>query len=118
MHRIAGIIEAEHGADGVRAFNVQPGLIATERIAADMGEFGISGGAPTDVVGAVVAHLLEHPHEYPAGRTVEAQAVCHRLGLVPDWEGPVPNTDSPIRFDLSGAEAQRLAEEVDATTPS
>ena len=36
MHRIAGFLAVEHGHDGIRAYNVQPNLIATERIAADM----------------------------------------------------------------------------------
>jgi NAD(P)-dependent dehydrogenase (short-subunit alcohol dehydrogenase family) len=108
LHRIAGFLLAEHGADGVRAYNVQPGFVATERMAADMGEFGFVGGAPPDVVGAVVAWLVEHPAEAPEdGRTVEAQHWCHRLGLVPEWPGPTAATAS-VRHDLSGARAAEL----------
>ena len=115
MHRIAGFVNAEHAADGVRAYNVQPGFIATERMAADMGEFGFVGGSPPDVVGAVVAWLVEHPDEAPAdGRTVEAQHWCHRLGLLPGWSGPTAGTGTSVRYDLSGAQAQRLEEELRA----
>ena len=59
MHRIAGFLAVEHGHEGIRAYNVQPNLIATERIAADMGEFGVVGGAPADVDGR--SHRLAAP---------------------------------------------------------
>src|SRR5712691_4544401 len=39
FHRIAGILAVELGDRGVRAWNVQPGFIATERIAMDMAQF-------------------------------------------------------------------------------
>jgi NAD(P)-dependent dehydrogenase (short-subunit alcohol dehydrogenase family) len=118
MQRIAGFLMAEHGADGIRAYNVQPNLIATERIAADMGEFGIVGGAPADVMGAVITWMLEHPDDVPGdGRTIEAQYVCHQLGLLPEWEGPEPN-DAPIRYDISGAEALRIEDEIRAAAGS
>jgi NAD(P)-dependent dehydrogenase (short-subunit alcohol dehydrogenase family) len=114
MHRIAGFLNAEHGPDGIRAYNVQPNLIATERIAADMGDFGFTGGAPPDVVGAVIAHLLQHPADFPAdGRTVEAQELCHQLRLLPDWPGPTPN-EARLRYDLSGAEAVRIENDIRA----
>jgi NAD(P)-dependent dehydrogenase (short-subunit alcohol dehydrogenase family) len=113
MHRIAGFIVAEHGHQGIRAYNVQPNLIATERIAADMGEFGVVGGAPADVMGAVVKWLVENPDAVRNGSNVEAQYVCHDLGLLPGWPGPEPN-DAPIRYDPSGAEALRLENEVPA----
>jgi len=111
MHRIAGFLAVEHGADGIRAYNVQPNLIATERIAADMGEFGVVGGAPADVVGAVINWMLEHPDALRNGTNVEAQPVCHALGLLPEWDGPTPN-EAPIQYDLSGSEALRLENEI------
>ena len=114
MQRIAGFLTAEHGHQGIRAYNVQPNLIATERIASDMGEFGIVGGAPPDVVGAVVAWLVDHPDDAPPdGQTIEAQELCHQLGLLPDWEGPSPN-EAPIRYDLAGAESVRIENEIRA----
>lgn len=113
MHRIAGILAVEHGNDGVRAYNVQPGLIATERIAADMGSFGFAGGAPPAVVGAVVAWLLANPDAVRNGATIEAQPHCHELGLLPDWPGPVPNA-AAIAYDLAAYEAMRLEDEVRA----
>jgi NAD(P)-dependent dehydrogenase (short-subunit alcohol dehydrogenase family) len=62
FHRVAGLLATELEGTGVRCYNVQPNLIATERIAADMAEFGIANvGAPADVVGAVVAWLVTDP---------------------------------------------------------
>lgn len=93
IHRVAGIFDLEMADRGVRSYNVQPGFIATERMAQDMGQFGwqASAGAPPDVVGAVVAWLVTNPDEAEAhfssqdGRCFEAQDVCRELGLLPGW---------------------------------
>jgi NAD(P)-dependent dehydrogenase (short-subunit alcohol dehydrogenase family) len=88
FHRVAGVLAVELGTDGIRAYNVQPGFIATERMAQDMGDFGFdaSRGAPPDVVGAVVSWLVTDPAAAePNGRNVEAQDVCRELGLLPGW---------------------------------
>lgn len=90
MQRIAGILALELGSQGIRAYSVQPGFIATERIAQDMGRFGFdaSAGAPPDVVGAVVVWLVTDPAAAdPNGRTVQAQQVCRDLNLLPGWPG-------------------------------
>jgi hypothetical protein len=118
MHRIAGFLNAELGDQGIRAYNVQPNLIATERIAADMGEFGIVGGAPADVMGAVCKWIVERPDEVPGnGVTIEAQYECWKRNLLPEWEGPEPNL-SEIRYDLAGAEAVRIEDEIRAAFPA
>jgi NAD(P)-dependent dehydrogenase (short-subunit alcohol dehydrogenase family) len=93
MHRIAGVLQLELSDSGIRAYNVQPGFIATERMAQDMGAFGFdsSAGAPPDVVGAVVAWIVTKPEDAeqnlsdPNGRCFEAQDVCRDLGLLPGW---------------------------------
>jgi NAD(P)-dependent dehydrogenase (short-subunit alcohol dehydrogenase family) len=105
LHRVAGILHLELGDRGIRAYNVQPGFIATERMAQDMGGYGFdaSRAAPPDVVGAVVAWLVTSPSAaedvmndkaYPPpmrstkdGRNIEAQEVCRNLGLLPGWPG-------------------------------
>ena len=103
MQRIAGFLTAEHARDGVRAYNVQPNLIATERIAADMGDFGFVGGAPPEVIGAVVKWLVEHPDEAPTdGRTVGPKrcvisSVCSRVGMVHCPTRPRSATTSQAR---------------------
>jgi NAD(P)-dependent dehydrogenase (short-subunit alcohol dehydrogenase family) len=88
LHRAAGIFALELGDRGIRAYNVQPGFIATERMVQDMAEFGFdaSAGAPPDVVGAVVAWLVTDPEAAePNGRNLEAQDVCRELGLLAGW---------------------------------
>jgi NAD(P)-dependent dehydrogenase (short-subunit alcohol dehydrogenase family) len=103
LHRVAGILHLEAAGRGIRAYNVQPGFIATERMAQDMGAYGFDASlaAPPDVVGAVVAWLVANPDAaedamedkvYPPparstkdGRNIEAQEVCRDLGLLPDW---------------------------------
>ena len=88
LHRVAGVLAVELGARGIRAYNVQPGFIATERMAHDMAAFGFdaTAGAPPDVVGSVVAWVVTDPAAVePNGRNIEAQAVCQELGLLPGW---------------------------------
>jgi NAD(P)-dependent dehydrogenase (short-subunit alcohol dehydrogenase family) len=90
FHRIAGVLAVELGDQGIRAYNVQPGFVATERMAMDMGAFGFdaSQGAPPDVVGAVVAWLATKPEaDTMNGTNVEAQDFCRERGLVPGWGG-------------------------------
>lgn len=104
FQRIAGFLTVELGEHGIRCFNVQPGLIATERIAQDMAKFGIeNAGAPPEVVGVVVAWLCTSPEaDAFAGTNIEAQYFCHERGLLPGWPGPRWH-DNHIRYDRSGA---------------
>jgi len=88
LHRLAGILALELGSRGVRAYNLSPGFIATERMAIDMGPFGFDAslGAPADVVGAVAAWLVTDPAaEGRNGTWIEAQDLCRELGLLPGW---------------------------------
>lgn len=94
LHRVAGLVQRELDPAGVSLVNIDPGFIATERMAQDMADFGFdaSAGAPPDVIGAVVAWLATDPGASEwAGRVVPAQALCHERGLLPGWAGPVPN---------------------------
>jgi NAD(P)-dependent dehydrogenase (short-subunit alcohol dehydrogenase family) len=89
MHRIAGVLALELADRGIRAFNLQPGAIVTERILQDMAPFGITvaaRGAPAAVIGKVCVWLLESPDaaEYN-GKNVKAQELCDKLGLLPGW---------------------------------
>ncbi|MDQ1510752.1 MAG: hypothetical protein QOG50_2596 [Actinomycetota bacterium] len=88
LHRIAGVLAVELRHTNVRAFNVQPGFIATERMQQDMAAFGFdaSTGAPAAVVGKVCRWLLESPDALELnGTNVEAQDVCRKLQLLPGW---------------------------------
>jgi NAD(P)-dependent dehydrogenase (short-subunit alcohol dehydrogenase family) len=109
FQRVAGLLATELAGTGVRCFNVQPNLIATERIAADMAEFGFENiGAPPEVVAAVVVWLVTEPGaEAWNGMNIEAQFFCHEHRLLPGWEGPRVN-EAPIRYDRSGYTLERL----------
>ncbi|MFM8304144.1 MAG: SDR family NAD(P)-dependent oxidoreductase [Actinomycetota bacterium] len=118
-HRIAGVLAAEHGHQGIRTFNVQPGFVNTERMAQDMGAFGFELiGAPPEVIGAVVAWIAtDAASDAYVGGTVEAQFVCHERRLLPEWPGPRPNT-SELRYDKSGAVLEQLEEQLRAALDS
>jgi NAD(P)-dependent dehydrogenase (short-subunit alcohol dehydrogenase family) len=87
-YRIAGIVSLELGQQGIKAYNLEPGFVATERIAQDMAPFGFDAttGVPVDVPGAACAWLVTDPAAAePNGRTVNAPEVCRSLALVPGW---------------------------------
>jgi len=104
LHRVAGILGTELAAHHVRVVNVEPGFIATERIAQDMARYGFEpDGEPPEVVGAVVAWLATSAEAVAFnGTTVFAQDFCHERGLLPGWSGPKARPPG-ARPDLSGA---------------
>ncbi len=93
LHRVAGVLHAELAGRGVACVNVDPGYVATERIAQDVARFGYDAGAgaPPDAVGAAVAWLAtgDRAREW-SGRMFVAQDVCAEQGLLPGFV-PVPN---------------------------
>jgi NAD(P)-dependent dehydrogenase (short-subunit alcohol dehydrogenase family) len=101
LHRVAGILALELGDQGILAYNIHPGFIATERMFQDMGAFGFdaSAGPPPEVVGAAVAWVLTNPDAAEAyvgtdARYVEAQQICEELGLLPGW----PSAERPAAY--------------------
>ena len=88
VYRLAGFLAVELGDRGIRAYNLEPGFVATERIAQDMASFGFDAatGIPVDVPAAVCAWLVTDPAAAePNGRTVDAPTVCRELGLLAGW---------------------------------
>ena len=94
FHRMAGVLAVELGPRGIRAFNVEPGYVLTERMAVNQAEFGFEGvyrGAPTSVPAAVVTWLASAPAGEARelnGTTVSAQRFALERGLHPDWRSP------------------------------
>src|SRR3954451_3317040 len=84
----AGVLHAELHPLGIACVNVEPGYVATERIAQDMERFGYdaSAGAPPDAIGAAVAWLAQagRAHEW-SGKVFDAQQVCARENLLPGF---------------------------------
>jgi len=88
--RLAGVINAEFRSKGVKAFNLEPGFVITERMKATGGDtsFTEAGfrGSPPEVPGAVVAFLATDAgaDDY-LGKLVHAQRVCKDRDLLPGW---------------------------------
>lgn len=89
LGRVAGGVEAEFCEQGVRAFNVDPGNVVTERRRAlhpDEPFEATFGSAPPEATGEVIAWLCSADGaERFAGRWVYAPKLCADLGLVPGW---------------------------------
>ncbi|MGH8845774.1 MAG: SDR family oxidoreductase [Polaromonas sp.] len=66
LARLAGCINREHGAQGVRAFSVNPGLVTTEAVAATLGEDGALaqryGAMPPSAIAASLLWLATDAH--------------------------------------------------------
>ncbi len=93
LHRVAGVLHAELFDRGISCVNVEPGYVATERIAQDMARFGYdaAAGAPPDAIGAAVAWLARDNRARDwSGSVFDAQQICAREGLIPGFQ-PVPN---------------------------
>ena len=87
--RVAGGIEAEFAGRGVRAFNVDPGNVVTEKRRAmhpdDAFEEGF-GSAPAAATGTVVAWLASSPDALRfVGKWIYAPKLCSDLGLLPGY---------------------------------
>ena len=83
--RVAGGLNAEHGSQGLRAFNVDPGFVVTESMRARGGADALEAagftGNPMDATGKVVVWLATAPEASEwLGRTVYAPALAAKLG--------------------------------------
>jgi NAD(P)-dependent dehydrogenase (short-subunit alcohol dehydrogenase family) len=87
-HTLVGSIQAELGDKGIRAFNVDPGFVLTERNPLDVEEFGFdpSWAGPPAAVGAAVAWLVTSPDADELQRgDISAQPLALERNLYPDW---------------------------------
>jgi len=99
FHRVAGILAVELGDRGLRAYNLDPGYVDTERQVANAAANGLEGhyrGAPPGVPGSVIAWLAAGPDGVANGATVRAQKVALELGLHPDWRTPEAGGRAPV----------------------
>jgi NAD(P)-dependent dehydrogenase (short-subunit alcohol dehydrogenase family) len=83
LHRVAGVLGRELEGTGVVCVNLQPGFVATERMAIDMAEFGFdpSMGTPPKVIGDVVGWLAsgDNAREFHGGMVPGPQLHAERI---------------------------------------
>ena len=89
FHRAAPILAVEHGGDGLRVYNVEPGTVLTEKMELNQREMGLEGRypmAPPSVPAAVIAWLaMGRSVDVENGSTVSAQREALERGLHADW---------------------------------
>jgi NAD(P)-dependent dehydrogenase (short-subunit alcohol dehydrogenase family) len=84
FHRIADMLALEYGDAGVRAFNLNPGFVATERVLADEKlSFVAERGVAPEVVGRVVAWFATTGHHrYDNGSYHQVVDMARELGYL------------------------------------
>jgi NAD(P)-dependent dehydrogenase (short-subunit alcohol dehydrogenase family) len=89
-HRFAPLVAVELGDRGIRAYNLDPGYVETERQlvnAAALGLVGHYAGAPPTVPAAAIVWIADHPEALENGQTVRGLKLALVEGLHPDWRG-------------------------------
>ena len=89
FHRVAAHLAVEFGPRGVRAYNVEPGMVMTEKMAINQKAMGLENKfpvAPPSVPAAVVAWLATDPEAADHnGETFTAQKFAKDRGLHAPW---------------------------------
>lgn len=90
VSRLSGVLKAELGGQGLRAYTVNPGVVTTEALKATIGEAGVQalgvGSAPPPVPAAVICWLaVNDPQGLYQKRTVHAQPFALEHAIVGSW---------------------------------
>jgi len=90
VSRVSGVLVAELGEQGIRAFTLNPGVVTTDALKATIGENGLLalriGTAPPQVPAEVMVWLATHDQAKRfQRRTIAAQAFALEHGIVADW---------------------------------
>lgn len=80
VSRLAGVINREHGRDGIRAFTLNPGVVNTETLRATIGDKGIQNlkqsiAEPSQIASVILWIAEEEKTEHLLYRTINAQSV-------------------------------------------
>ena len=91
LHRMAGYVHVEYGDRGIRAYNLEPGLVRSESLIASLGEhtelekMGVKS-APVEVPAAVIRWLCTAEDAIAmSGQNIYAQPFCKKNELLPGW---------------------------------
>lgn len=88
-HPLIGTLHAEFKDKGIRAFNINPGFVGTERNEISVRDYGreLQGAAPPAAIAAVVTWLVStNEGAVYAGTSIEGQDVCLEKDLYPSWK--------------------------------
>ncbi|MDE1165205.1 MAG: SDR family NAD(P)-dependent oxidoreductase [Pseudomonas sp.] len=94
VSRVSGVLAAELGGQGIRAFTLNPGVVSTDALKATIGERGVlalrNGIAPPQVPAQVMVWLAtaEQAPRFQR-RTIAAQAFALEHAIVADWRTEV-----------------------------
>ena len=93
VSRLSGVLAAEFGERGIRAYTLNPGVVATEALHATIGDRGVvalrNGVAPPEVPAAVLCGLATAVEAARfQRRTIQAQPFALEHGIVSDWREP------------------------------
>ena len=85
FHRLADMLAVECGEAGIRAFNLNPGFVATERVlAVEALAFVAQQGIAPAIVGQVVAWFADAGHrQFDNGSYHQVPDLARDLGLLP-----------------------------------
>jgi NAD(P)-dependent dehydrogenase (short-subunit alcohol dehydrogenase family) len=87
-HRFAPLLAVELGDRGIRAYNLDPGYVETERQIVNASALGLVGhytGAPPTVPAAVIVWMVDHLEALENGQTVRGQKLALVEALHADW---------------------------------
>jgi len=87
-HRLAPLLAVELGDRGIRAYNLDPGYVETERQVVNAAALGLVGhytGAPPTVPAAAIVWMVDHPDELENGQTIRGQKLALVEELHADW---------------------------------
>jgi NAD(P)-dependent dehydrogenase (short-subunit alcohol dehydrogenase family) len=100
FHRMAAILHLELHARGIRAYNIDPGYVATESQRAMLGEddpiyrIQVAHGAPPEVPAAMLVWLLTTEEgRARSGESFHAPRFVKQHGLLPGWPAPKGQVD-------------------------
>ena len=89
FHRVAGVLAVEYADEGLAIFNIDPGMVMTEKMAINQREMGLENKFPVapPSVPAAVAAWLATADDAPelSGQTVIAQSFAKEHDLHDPW---------------------------------